>query len=113
MTLNKVNVQSVDPRAQKSSAASEEPKLSRENPFVFRDGGNIKGDVHPLRIIREGIVIRKLCQTEERGKLFFFGKQSTATSYAKVQINILCRKKHEIKKSESTTKLSFKAINTE
>lgn len=72
MTLNKVNVQSVDPRAQKGSAASEEPKLGRENPLVFRDGGNIKGDVHPLRIIREGIVVRKVCQTEEKVKLFFW-----------------------------------------
>lgn len=52
MMLNKVNVQSVDPRAQKGSAASEEAKLSGEHPLVFRDRGNIKGDVHPLRIIR-------------------------------------------------------------
>lgn len=52
MTLNKVNVQSVNPKAQKGSAASEESQLGGEHPLVFRDGGNIEGDVHPLRIIR-------------------------------------------------------------
>lgn len=73
--VDNVNVQSVDPPAQKGSAASEEPKLSGENPLVFRDGGNIKGDVHPLRITREGIVTRKLCHTEEKGKTIFLAKQ--------------------------------------